>query len=105
MKGMVNFDYGVASIFGQWLAHMGDEHASVKYVDVLNDIIKLGYGLISTLIILMQCARVRNKNDVRGNPTYKRDEVGFLLANFLIHDGGGQKAIYFSYPSPTSILP
>jgi len=42
MKGMVNFDYGVASIFGQWLAHMGDEHASVKYVDVLNDIIKIG---------------------------------------------------------------
>jgi hypothetical protein len=53
----------------------------------------------------MQCAWVRNKNDVRGNPTYKRDEVGFLLANFLIHDGGGQKAIYFSYPSPTSIPP
>ncbi len=30
----------------------------------------------------MQCAWVRNKNDVWGNPTYKRDEVRFLVCNF-----------------------
>jgi len=30
----------------------------------------------------MRCAWVSNESDVKGNPTYKRDEVGFLLANF-----------------------
>jgi hypothetical protein len=30
----------------------------------------------------MQCAWVPNGSDVRGNPTYKQDEVGFLFANF-----------------------
>jgi hypothetical protein len=31
----------------------------------------------------MQCAWVQNGSDVRGNPTYKQDEVGFLFAIFL----------------------
>jgi len=56
MEGMVNFDCGVASIFGQWQAHMGDEHALIHYVGVLKDILRLDYGPISTPIILMQCA-------------------------------------------------
>jgi hypothetical protein len=38
-KGMVSFDCGVASIFGQWQALMGDEHASIHYVGVLKDIL------------------------------------------------------------------
>jgi hypothetical protein len=46
MTSMVRFDRGVASIFGQWQAHMGDEHASLEYVDVLKDIIRLDYGPI-----------------------------------------------------------
>jgi hypothetical protein len=50
---------------------MGDVDATVEYVDVIKDIFKLDYGPISTPIILMRCAWVRNKNDVRGNPTYK----------------------------------
>ncbi len=79
---MVNFDYGVASIFGQWQAHMGDEHASIRYVGVFKDILRLDYGPISTPIILMRCAWVQNESDVKGNPTYRRNEVGFLLANF-----------------------
>jgi hypothetical protein len=62
--------------------NMGDEHALIQYVNVLKDIIRLDYGPISTLIILMRCAWVWNKSDVRGNPTYRWDEVGFLLANF-----------------------
>ncbi len=31
----------------------------------------------------MQCAWVQNGSDVKGNPTYKQDEVGFLFAIFL----------------------
>jgi hypothetical protein len=49
--------------------NMGDEHALIQYVNVLKDIIRLDYGPISTLIILMRCAWVWNKSDVRGNPT------------------------------------
>ncbi len=54
---------------------MGDEHASMEYVSVLKDIIRLDYGLISTPIIFMRCAWVQNGIDVRGNPTYKWDEA------------------------------
>jgi hypothetical protein len=71
MEGMVGFDYGVASIFGQQETHMGDGDAIVEYVSVIKNIFKLFYGPISTPIILMQCAWVRNENDVRGNPTYR----------------------------------
>jgi hypothetical protein len=71
MKGMVSFDCGVASMFGQRQAHIGDEHASIQYVGVLKDILRLDYGPISTPIILIRCAWVRNESDVRGNPTYK----------------------------------
>ncbi len=55
-EGMVSFDCGVASIFDQWQAHMGDEHASIHYVGVLKDILRLDYGPISTPNILMRCA-------------------------------------------------
>ncbi len=79
---MVSFDYGMASIFGQWQTHMGDGDATVEYVNVIKDIFKLDYGPISTPIIFMWCAWVRNKNDVNGNPTYKQNEVGFLVCNF-----------------------
>jgi hypothetical protein len=37
-EGMVNFDCGVASIFGQRQAHMGDGDAMVEYVNVIKDI-------------------------------------------------------------------
>ncbi len=55
MEGMVSFDYGVASIFGQQETHMGDGDAMVEYVDVIKDIFKLDYGPISTPIIFMRC--------------------------------------------------
>jgi hypothetical protein len=41
-KGMVNFDCGVASMFGQWQTHIGDEHASIQYVGVFKFHIKIG---------------------------------------------------------------
>ncbi len=57
-KGMFNFDCKVVSMFGQQQTHIGDEHASIQYVGVFKDILRLDYGPISTLIILMQCAWV-----------------------------------------------
>jgi hypothetical protein len=30
----------------------------------------------------MQCAWIKNGNDVKGNPTYRQDEVGFLVCHF-----------------------
>ncbi len=41
-KGVVSFDYGVASMFGQWQAHIGDEDASIQYVGVFKSHIKIG---------------------------------------------------------------
>ncbi len=82
MEGMVSFDCGVASSFGQWQTHMGDVDAMVEYVGLIKYIFKLDYGPISTPIIFMWCAWVRNKNDVKGNPTYRQDEVGFLVCNY-----------------------
>jgi hypothetical protein len=51
-KGMVSFNCGVASMFGQWQAHnIGDEHALIQYFGVKKDILRLDYGPISTPII------------------------------------------------------
>jgi len=44
--------------------------------------LELDYGIIHPRGIT-QCDWVRNGLDSWGNPTYKRDEVGFLMANFL----------------------
>jgi len=61
---------------------MGDVDAMVEYAGLIKYIFKLDYGPISTPIIFMWCAWVRNKNDVKGNPTYRQDEVGFLVCNY-----------------------
>jgi hypothetical protein len=37
-EGMVSFDYGVASLFGQRKTYMGDGDAMVEYVGVIKDI-------------------------------------------------------------------
>ncbi len=71
-KGMVTFDYGLlTSIFGQQQAHMGDGDTMVEYVGFIKDIFKMDYRPISTPIILMQCAWVKTRNDVWGNPTHR----------------------------------
>jgi hypothetical protein len=43
----------------------------------------------------MRCAWVRNENDVRGNPTYKQDEVRFLVCNFRYMMAGDEKLFFF----------
>jgi len=40
----IAFGPEVALVFGQWQAHIGDEHASIQYVGVLKDILRLDYG-------------------------------------------------------------
>jgi hypothetical protein len=49
---------------------------------LFKDIILLDYGHVSQVLILFKCYWVINKVDKWGNPTYKCDEDGFLLANF-----------------------
>jgi hypothetical protein len=51
---------------------------------ILEDIILFYYGPISILIIVFKCNWVKNEVDRWGNPTYKRDQDGFLLANFRV---------------------
>lgn len=74
-----SYNSGVASIF-----EMPSENAqnlSVNYVGVLKDILLLDYGGLSTQMILLRCDWVK-AHDNRGNPTYTRDDAGFLVVNF-----------------------
>jgi hypothetical protein len=64
MEGVISFDCGVASIFGQQQAHAGDGDATIKYVNVIKDIFKLDYGPISTTISLMRCACTTTKGSL-----------------------------------------
>jgi hypothetical protein len=54
---------------------------AVNYVGIVKDILKLDYGPVHTPVILLQCKWVW-EHDNRGNPTYIRDEAGFLFVNF-----------------------
>ena len=76
---LLSYNSGVASIFQQQ-SENGEESA-VNYVGVLRDILDLDYGTLSRSIIMMRCDWVK-AHDSRGNPTYMRDEAGFLLVNF-----------------------
>jgi hypothetical protein len=81
--GCVTYDSGVASFFNH--DNVDDNHhpsRQLQYVDVLKDILQLDSGAMSTPIVLFRCDWVRNALDNCGNPTYKRDDVGFLMANF-----------------------
>ena len=74
----VSYNTGVASIFHELSSHMED--SSVNYMGVLKDILELDYGALSTRIILLRNEWVKTQ-DNRGNPTYTRDESGFLVVN------------------------
>ncbi len=54
----------------------------MQYVGILQDIILFDYGPVSIQVVLFKCDWVKNEVVRRGHPTYKRDEDGFLLANF-----------------------
>jgi hypothetical protein len=76
---MQTYDSGVASIFD--VPTEDARGVSVNYVGVLKDILKLDYGPLRNLVILFRCKWIK-RDDNRGNPTYIRDEAGFLLVNF-----------------------
>jgi hypothetical protein len=42
----------------------------------------MNYGEVATRITLIKCDWVRHDVDDNGEPTYKRDTSGFLLAHF-----------------------
>lgn len=80
--GMVTFDCGVASILIAQGTENGEVLGQIHYVGILKHIRVMDYGRLSTPIALMECDWVRNGVDEMGESTYKRDEAGFLLANF-----------------------
>jgi hypothetical protein len=54
---------------------------SLNYIRVLKNILKLDYGPLKTPVILLCCEWMK-REDNRGNPTYIRDDAGFLVVNF-----------------------
>jgi hypothetical protein len=60
----------------------------IQYVEILKEMLQSEYGPMSSLIVLFPYIGVKNGNDNKGNPTYKRDDVGFLLVNLwhLLHE-------------------
>jgi hypothetical protein len=73
------YDSGVASVFEVPAADFRD--VFVNYVGVVKDILKLDYGPLQTPVILLRCEWVWG-HDNHGNPTYVKDEAGFLFVNF-----------------------
>jgi hypothetical protein len=73
------YDSGVASVF--YMPSVGSEEVTLNYVGVLNDILKLDYGPLRILVILLRCEWMK-QFDNRSNPTYVRDEAGFMVVNF-----------------------
>jgi len=76
---LVSYNGGVASMFELPTESVGE--VSVNYVGVLKDILLLDYIALHTQVIFMRCEWVKPK-DNRGNPTYIRDDSGFLMVNF-----------------------
>jgi hypothetical protein len=60
---------------------------ALQYVGILKDIILLDYGLISQPVILFKCDWVKNGMGRWGNATYRCNDDGFLLVNFLTIEG------------------
>ena len=76
---METYDSGVAVIFEMPTTDSQSE-VSLNYVGVLQDILKLDYGPLRTPIILFRCEWFKG-DDNRGNPTYVRDDAGFMVVN------------------------
>ena len=74
------YDSGIASIFEMPTVD-SETNVALNYVGVLQDILKLDYGPSRTPIILFRCEWLK-REDNRGNPTYVRDDAGFMVVNF-----------------------
>lgn len=76
---LLSYNNGVASVFHETGGNV--EESSVNSVGVLQDVLELDYGALTMKIILLRCEWVKTR-DNRGNPTYTKDEAGFLVVNF-----------------------
>jgi hypothetical protein len=85
---LIAYDYGVAFVFQQSQGNEDDVLGVIQYVGTLKEILQLDYGPMFSPIVLFHCCWVKNGTNNRGNPTYKRNDVSFLLANFrhLLHE-------------------
>ena len=79
---MVGYDCGVASILSAQGTSSREVLGQINYVGVLKHIRVMDYEKVTKCIALMECDWVKHGADDNGEPTYKRDESGFLLANF-----------------------
>jgi hypothetical protein len=79
---LATYDCGVASIFQQSQGSEDEVLGAIQYVGTLKEILGLDYGPISSPITLFRYQWVKNGIDNSRNPTYRRDDVGFFLANF-----------------------
>jgi hypothetical protein len=75
-RRLMTYDNRIASIFHVPMADA--EAMSVNYVGVLQDILQLNYGPLHSPIILLRCEWMKRHD----NPTYVRDEAGFLVVSF-----------------------
>ena len=76
---MQTYDNGIASVF---VVPIEDAwNVLVNYVGVVKDILKLDYGPMCQPVIL-PCYKWIKWDDNCGNPTYIRDDIGFLMVNF-----------------------
>ena len=78
-RHLLSYNSGVASVFQESAENA--QESFVNYVGVLKDVLELDYGALSSKIILLRCDWVK-RQDNRGNPTYTKDESGFLVVNF-----------------------
>jgi hypothetical protein len=53
----------------------------MNYVGMFKDIMQLDYGHVHAPVILFKSKWIKSK-DNRGNDTYIRDDVGFVVVNF-----------------------
>jgi hypothetical protein len=78
-RSLQTFGTGVVFVFD--MPTIDVSKVFVNYVGIFKDIFKLDYGPVHTLVIIFRCEWIKQKNN-RGNPTYVRDDVGFLTLNF-----------------------
>jgi len=85
---LMTYDSCVASIFQQSQGIEDDLLGVIQYVGMLKQIWQLDYGPMSSPIMLFRCQWVKNGTYNKGNPTYRWDDVRFLLVNFqhLLHE-------------------
>jgi hypothetical protein len=92
------YDFNIVFVFQQSQGNDYEVLGMIKYVDILKEILQLEYGIVPSPIVLFPYKGVKNGNDNKGNPTYKQDDVGFMLVNFwhFLHAFDGPFCVSFA---------